>query len=438
MDVRCERCQTEYELEDDNVSDSGTAVQCTACDHTFTVTRSAVASGGTGTESTPPLAEWLLETSEGPAHRFRNLTSLQKWIVERKVTRDDRISRTGQAWRRLGEIVELAAFFDVVDDADQARAAVMTERSLKHEAQEARRTTLAEPARGAFPGAESLIESDEPLPEVRLPPGSVLRFEDEPHTEVVRLSSGTVLRFVVLLAVAILVSYVGITQIWKRPSEGPFSRRGTARPVPVAQAAARPFRPSVVPLRAAATPPPLPNAPEATSGAGVPPVSPAPAAPVPAVADLDPRSAAPVTPSEPPLAPVLAPQPEAPVSYENLIAEGDRLQARGSTDRAGRLYERARKLRPDGAEALAGIGYVALDRGRNDRALRFFKRSTAASPTFGPALFGLGEALRATGDEQLALEHYRRYITVDPQGTDVAIALRQIELIEARLAARAK
>ena len=39
MDVRCERCQTEYELEDANVSDLGTEVQCSDCGHRFVVKR---------------------------------------------------------------------------------------------------------------------------------------------------------------------------------------------------------------------------------------------------------------------------------------------------------------------------------------------------------------------------------------------------------------
>src|SRR5688572_22550804 len=110
MDVRCERCQTEYELEDSSVSEAGTQVQCTVCGNTFLVTRPAGA--GAADPEPPPPAEWMLETSDGQLHRFRNLTSLQKWIIERKVTRDDKISRTGHAWRKLGDIVELAPFFD--------------------------------------------------------------------------------------------------------------------------------------------------------------------------------------------------------------------------------------------------------------------------------------------------------------------------------------
>src|SRR5262245_37065323 len=117
MDVHCERCQTEYELEDSSVSDAGTQVQCSACGYMFLVRRPGPGaipaqsqprstSAGMGpppgpppapdAEGPPPAAEWLLETSEGQVHRFRNLTSLQKWIIERKITRNDKISRTGQ------------------------------------------------------------------------------------------------------------------------------------------------------------------------------------------------------------------------------------------------------------------------------------------------------------------------------------------------------
>src|SRR4051795_11547584 len=159
MDVRCERCQTDYELEDDSVSPSGSPVQCTTCGHTFVVQRSGAlgnALPGEHGEDSPPAADWLLETMDGQTHRFRNLTSLQKWIIERKVTREDKISKTGHAWRRLGEIIELGAFFDVVDEADRARAAAahLGVGGLRSEAEHARRTGVRFPAVGPPPGPE--------------------------------------------------------------------------------------------------------------------------------------------------------------------------------------------------------------------------------------------------------------------------------------------
>ena len=43
------------------------------------------------------------------------MTTLQRWIVERKVISNDEISKTGATWRRLGDISELAPFFMAVD-----------------------------------------------------------------------------------------------------------------------------------------------------------------------------------------------------------------------------------------------------------------------------------------------------------------------------------
>ena len=391
VDVRCERCQTEYELEDSSVSEEGTQVQCMACGHTFLVTHPAP--GALVEPDSPPPAEWLLETSDGQAHRFRNLTSLQKWIIERKVTREDRISRTGHAWRRLGEIVELEPFFDVVDEADKARAAALTGRTnpLRDQAQAARRSS---PVRGVPIGRTdelrpTPIGSSEHEPLDEMDPD-----RPEMQTAVVRLGGSNVLKLLVVLVVAALVAYVGITQFWKRPPTV------ALRPLPPPPAVKVPPAPIVVPTP---TPPRTP-----------------PPAPPPVVATPEPKT----EPAPPP------------VSFEKLIADADRQLENGSSEKARGLYERALKLKPGAAQALAGLGYVALDHGRTPQAFSLFKRALAQKPDFGPAVFGLAEAHRTTGDEEIALSHYRRYIAVDPGGTDVPAARQHIKTLEARLAAR--
>src|SRR5262249_14452862 len=131
------------------------------------------------------------------------------------------------------------------------------------------------------------------------------------------------------------------------------------------------------------------------------------------------------------------PRPVEPASYDKVVAEGDRLLQRGGRERARKLYDQALKARPNGGEGRAGLGYVSLDRGRNDRARVYFERAVAGNGSYGPALFGLAEAYRGDGDDELALEHYRRYLAVDPKGVDVGPAERQIQALEARLAARA-
>lgn len=115
MDVRCPVCSTEYELDDARVPESGLPVKCSKCGHVFRASKkpapsSAVASTGLG-----QISEWMIRRGTGETVRFRELTTLQRWIVERKVTRTDEISKTGKKWEKLGNIPELAIFFQVVE-----------------------------------------------------------------------------------------------------------------------------------------------------------------------------------------------------------------------------------------------------------------------------------------------------------------------------------
>ena len=127
MDVRCERCGTEYEFEDDRVTEEGVTVKCSTCGHLFKIRKKSFV-------LTEPVVlgkkdegeggrNWMVRKGDGTVLTFKELTTLQKWIVERKVSRDDEISRSGESWKRLGEITELASFFQVVDQATAAATA---------------------------------------------------------------------------------------------------------------------------------------------------------------------------------------------------------------------------------------------------------------------------------------------------------------------------
>jgi len=172
MDVRCEKCQTVYEFDDAKVTASGVTVKCTQCGNLFKVRRRATPTTGAqgsvpprmptpvgvppvlpperqrtttmprGAPSPPPRTPtpsrgvpvapppappgapgdervWMVRlASTGEVKRFRELTTLQQWIVEKRVTREDEISRSGETWKRLGGIAELASFFHVVEQAD--------------------------------------------------------------------------------------------------------------------------------------------------------------------------------------------------------------------------------------------------------------------------------------------------------------------------------
>lgn len=134
MDVACPKCQTEYDLEDARVPEDGVMVKCSACGHVFRAKRqslivavpvtAAEAKAASPTELPPatPVREWKLRQPSGAVSTCRELTALQRWIVEGKVSRDDEISLTGETWKRLGDIPELASFFRVVEDASRVRS----------------------------------------------------------------------------------------------------------------------------------------------------------------------------------------------------------------------------------------------------------------------------------------------------------------------------
>ena len=138
MDVRCEKCQTEYELDESKLKPGGVTVKCTTCGHMFKVRRRPTGHVSSSPLPQPsdsmvglrsPLADgdendrtWLVRLEDGEIKTCRELSTLQKWIVSGRVTRDCAISRTGKKWKPLGEIGELASFFANADEARQARA----------------------------------------------------------------------------------------------------------------------------------------------------------------------------------------------------------------------------------------------------------------------------------------------------------------------------
>jgi predicted Zn finger-like uncharacterized protein len=191
MDVRCEKCGTEYELDDAKVTEAGVTVKCTSCGNLFKVRRRASSQmGAMPRPTTPPVAgaagpgdgasvaddkAWMIRNPTGQVQRFRELTTLQQWIVERKVTREFEISRTGEHWRRLGEIAELASFFLVVDQADAAARAAAEREGVRRSTQPfapAARAPSARPARKTTPnmgGAPVIGPAKTPPPEVAAP-----------------------------------------------------------------------------------------------------------------------------------------------------------------------------------------------------------------------------------------------------------------------------
>jgi len=140
MDVRCEKCLTEYELDETRLKPGGVTVKCTNCGHMFKIRKRAATNVGspapraqssrpgsvsgaprapTNDPDSGPMSErlWMIRLDNGETRTCRELGTLQQWILAGLVTRESLISRSGKTWKRLGDIGELASFFQVADES---------------------------------------------------------------------------------------------------------------------------------------------------------------------------------------------------------------------------------------------------------------------------------------------------------------------------------
>lgn len=117
MNVSCEKCNTDYDLEESRIGESGLTVKCTHCGHIFEVhgeEDDPFSDGPLGSMEieTPKLGAWRVRRRSGEELSFDDFATLRRWIVERRVAREDQISKTGDNWKPIGSIIELASLFD--------------------------------------------------------------------------------------------------------------------------------------------------------------------------------------------------------------------------------------------------------------------------------------------------------------------------------------
>jgi predicted Zn finger-like uncharacterized protein len=491
MEVRCERCKTQYELDDSRVSETGVTVQCTTCHHVFVVKKKAlvvtmavkpgqlapetppVPLGGppptpppaglqplgepirtaapVGTASAnpgngnaepapvlPPAAvgpgersrEWRVRQASGNLFTLKDLTTLQKWIVERKVSRDDEISLTGDSWKRLGDIAELATFFQLVDEAQ--RAAVLQ----------------AQVNMGmGTPPAPATPRSPEPLAPQRAAPPPVA----PAHT---RESARRFPLFLVLLVLLLAggASAFYYLQVYL-PTEAEAARlalaqrqeqerlaqerleqeraekaAAEARALAEAQADAGREEASEDGGALAA------GALEGTEDGGTGDAG--------ALVDMDVEAG---TPDAGALADVGA-APDAggrgdagaptvkrpaPVrDFDYYMSQGDRNRDRERSEAALQAYAQAAELEPARAEPYAGRGMAFLDMGDTRQAETEFKQALKFNPRYGEAIIGLAETYRTQGKKAEAIRYYERYLEILPNGPEATVARSAIERLK--------
>jgi predicted Zn finger-like uncharacterized protein len=420
MDLRCERCQTEYEVEDAKVSDLGTEVQCSECGHRFVAKRPS-----DGEAKPPGPDEWLLETVAGQSHRLQSSFLLQKWIIEGRLNREDRASHNGQPWKPLGEIDEMAPFFAIVDDAARADAAPTTpvpvlSPSMPVLAPPTRPEAAGLPARAASPvagrpeggapterpAAPASLSSSLPSPADSLGGvnlGAFPQASDPGETEIIRVGSRKshgFLKLMLTMLVAAAVAYAGIAWQHRRLRSAVISSSGTAEDESLRDHA----RASDPAARAPAD-------------------------------DAEPAQAPGRDDSMAPRGPLVEPMAES-GRAEGAARGGKRVLAmrkpKAEAGRAIRPISQPSRAQPGAPEALAAQGYAALTHHQYPQAIGLFKRALVGRPSNGTALFGLAEAYRASGQKMAALLTYRRYVDAFPAGPNAIAARTQVRLLEGK------
>lgn len=101
MIIRCTKCSTEFALDPSQVGPEGVTLRCSVCSHMFHA------------EPDPDAvtAPWKLATVEKHLFTLPDLRHVLEHIEDGRLRPEDQISRTGQAWLKLGEMPEFSSLF---------------------------------------------------------------------------------------------------------------------------------------------------------------------------------------------------------------------------------------------------------------------------------------------------------------------------------------
>lgn len=116
MDINCERCGTEHEIDETQLPETAVPVRCSSCSHVFSVQR-------------PPDDGFRILRDASPLATCPDLATVQRWVVEGRLLRADELDAKGVR-TRLGDVPELESFFAAVDAAQQAQQAAAAAPSL--------------------------------------------------------------------------------------------------------------------------------------------------------------------------------------------------------------------------------------------------------------------------------------------------------------------
>ena len=100
--VSCENCEASFSLQEREAPPGGLSVRCTVCQYVFRV--------GPGVAPHEDLG-WQIRTNDDLLFTAKDVQTLRQWANEGRLQQDDRVSRTGQTWIRLGDLPQMASVF---------------------------------------------------------------------------------------------------------------------------------------------------------------------------------------------------------------------------------------------------------------------------------------------------------------------------------------
>ena len=131
MQIACDQCQAQYDIDPPAapfVRDQDLVFRCTACGNSILVKQGGEVSPETVSpvepeqpEPAPQETRSILLRQDGKTYHVKDQATLQRWIVERRVVREDEISMGGQDWKRVGDFEGFHVFFDLIERADRGK-----------------------------------------------------------------------------------------------------------------------------------------------------------------------------------------------------------------------------------------------------------------------------------------------------------------------------
>jgi len=94
-------------------------------------------------------------------------------------------------------------------------------------------------------------------------------------------------------------------------------------------------------------------------------------------------------------------------TYEELVTEGESLEQRSDFEEAEKMFRSALALEPQGAKALAHLGFIMLNRGETENARAVAEYAVAIDPKNSTGWITLGAARQALSDYSGARDAYR-------------------------------